>query len=66
MSASRTLSEDKKVICRVVAALSDGRDRCDIAREAAILLDEKYGMNMQTSAHWNDFFCCALDTYATE
>ena len=64
MSASMTLKDDKNLIFKVVASVCDGRDRNDIAREAAILLDENHGMNVQTSAHWDDFFCEALDIYA--
>jgi hypothetical protein len=64
MTASTTLNADKKLIFKVVASLCDGRDRADTARAAALELDDKHGMNVQTSAHWNDYFCEALDKYA--
>ena len=65
MSESMTLTNDKKLITKVVASLCDGNtSRDDIARKACILLDEKHGMNVATSAHWNDFLCEALNKYA--
>ena len=65
MIESMTLTDDKKLITKVVASLCDVyTSRDGIARRACILLKEKHSIDVETSAHWNDFLCEALDKYA--